>query len=106
MPSRNTRAEYKLVDHVRTAYVDATHPRTVILQSFIGWAYANRHEVPQAYQEVEALALVFTTLLADHNVDRVPDFGRMLRARVYPQGWRARQWWRIYRTMRRLLPMQ
>jgi hypothetical protein len=77
------------------------------LQNFIGWSYAHRHDVPRSSSEIAALVLVFETLLADEKDEGwISDFRRMKRARSDPQGWRARQWWRIYKTMKRTLPMQ
>lgn len=53
------------------------------------------------------MTLVFETFLRERREDGwIDDFDRMQRAQAERQGWRARQWWRIYWTMRRALPMR
>lgn len=106
--SRTVRAAHRLVERASDTYVTApAYLRSAVLKNFIGWAYAHRHEVPRSTTEVDALSLAFETLLLDRRDEGwIADFQRMMRARNEAAGWRARQWFRIYKTMKRTLPMR
>ncbi len=106
--SRTVRAAHRLVERSSATYAATPRfRRPTILKNFIGWAYAHRHDVPRTTTEIDALSLAFETLLIDGKDEGwISDFKRMIRARNEVTGWRARQWFRIYKTMKRTLPMR